>query len=185
MKPFAARFLPLLILGVLLAGCSGIRVDSDYDPSADFAALRSYAWLPSRREPPADPRLDSSLLTTRIERAIDSSMRAKGFTKVAAEEADFFVTFHIGIDQKVDVTTIPSTYGYYGRWGGYYGGTETRVDQYEEGTLLIDFIDRGEENLLWRGSGQSRISEHRSPEDREKRVREVVEAILGKFPPQP
>lgn len=179
----ASRLLAPLLLA-LLAGCSGIKVNSDYDPAVDFASLRNYAWLPRAPEGTGDPRLDSSLLNDRIERAIDDSLRAKGLTKVAAEQADFFVTFHIGIDQKLDVTTIPTTYGYYGRWGGFYGGTETRVDQYEQGTLLIDFVDQGKDDLLWRGSGQTRISEHRSPEDREKRVREVVEAILGQFPPK-
>ena len=172
------------ILLALLAGCSGITVNADYDPAANFATLRSYAWLPQSPEQGADPRLKSLLLHQRIERAIDDSLCAKEFSKVALDEADFFVTFHIGVDQKLDVTTIPAYYGYRGRWGGgYYGGTETRVEQYEEGTLLIDFVDRDRADLLWRGSGQTRISEHRSPEDREKRVREVVAAILERYPP--
>lgn len=173
----------LLLLTVLI-GCSSVKVDSDYDPKVDFTSLDSYAWLPEPRAKTGNPRLDNPLLTSRIEQAIEASLAAKGLSKVDAATADFFVTFHIAIDQKLDVTTIPTTYGYYGRWGGFYGGSETRVDQYDEGTLLIDFIDRDKDDLLWRGSGQSRIRPTNSPEEREKKVRTVVDAILERFPPK-
>lgn len=173
-----------LILALVLIGCSGIKVDSDYDPRTNFAALQKYAWLPLPRAKTGDPRLDSPLLASRIEDAIETRMAFNGFTKVEPDDADFFVTFHIGVDQKLDVMTIPTTYGY-GARRGYYGGVETRVDQYEQGTLLIDFVDRTKADLLWRGSGQSRVSQTSSPEEREQRVREAVNAILKQFPPQP
>lgn len=184
-RRIAAWSVAALVAIAVLAGCSGISVNADFDPAVNFAALRSYAWLPAGGERRSDdPRLDNSLLNQRIERAIDDALASKGFTKVAVDDADFLVTFHINVDQRLDVTTIPTAYGYRGRWGGGFGGMETRVDQYEQGTLLIDFVDKGKADLLWRGSGQTRLSEHRSPEDREKRVREVVAAILKQFPPR-
>ena len=99
-----------------------------------------------------------------------------------------FVSYHIGIEQKLDVQTIHRSYGYgYGRsrrYGGVGGGySETYVRQYEEGTFVLDMVDPQRMELIWRGSAQSRISEKTSPEERESRVREVVEKVLAQYPP--
>jgi len=181
-----SRVLWACILASTLAtiqACSGIKVSTDYDPAANFTALRSYSWLPGPKKKTGDPRIDNPLLNDRIRRAIDNTLTTRGYRKVVEGDADFFVTFHLGIDKKIDVTEIPSTWGYAGRWGGMYA-TETRVDQYEEGTLLIDFIDAEKDDLLWRGSGQTRVRDGKTPEEREKSVQAAVNAILEKFPPQ-
>jgi hypothetical protein len=49
--------------------------------------------------------------------------------------------------------------------------------------LLIDVIARDRENLIWRGSGQARVHERGTPEQRQERAQEAVEAILENFPP--
>ncbi len=172
----------LAALAMVACSCSSIKVDTDYNPNVDFASLRSFAWLPSAGEKTGDPRIDNPLLAGRIERAAEEALMAKGFSKVDEDKADFFVNYHVGVDTKVDVTSVPTMYGY-GRWGGVYV-SETRVDQYEQGTLLIDVIDRDRHDLLWRGSGQARIQENGSPQQREERVRKAVIAILADFPPQ-
>ena len=176
-------FAGLALLGALLAGCSGIKVRSDYDPTADFSTLRTYAWLPTPRAKTGDPRIDDPLINARIERAIDRAVAAKGFARVETEQADFHVTFYIGIDRKLDVTTMPRSYGYYGRWGGFYGGTTTYVDQYDVGTLLIDVIDRGRNELVWRGVGETRLRQSRTPQESEQRIQQTVDAVLESFPP--
>jgi len=177
------RLLGWVLLGALLAGCSGIKVRSDYDPTADFSTLRTYAWLPTPRAKTGDPRIDDPLINARIERAIDRAVAAKGFARVETEQADFHVTFYIGIDRKLDVTTMPRSYGYYGRWGGFYGGTTTYVDQYDVGTLLIDVIDRGRNELVWRGVGETRLRQSRTPQESEQRIQQTVDAVLKDFPP--
>jgi hypothetical protein len=40
------KFLPLLLLFVL-ASCSSVRVNSDYDKKANFAGYKTYAYLKS------------------------------------------------------------------------------------------------------------------------------------------
>ena len=86
--------------------------------------------------------------------------------------------------------TINRTYvgGPHGRrwagagWGGV-GWTETVVDQYEEGTLVIDLIDVAERRLVWRGSGTRRLSRDPQPDRLTQRVNEAVDEILAQFPP--
>ncbi len=57
------------------------------------------------------------------------------------------------------------------------------MSEYETGTLIIDLVDRRRNELVWRGSGESRLSKHPTPEKTDKKVAKVVGAILAKFPP--
>jgi hypothetical protein len=177
----------LLILAATWLACSGIRVDSDYDPSADFSQLRTWSWLPQTRES-GDPRLDNALLDSRIRNAVEAELRAKGFERVDSGASNFQVVYHVNVEGKVDVDTVYRGYphGRYGRYGYRGGGySETTVRQYDEGTLLIDFLDPDSGALLWRGSGQATVRESSSPEQRTKRVNEAVNKILAQFPPKP
>jgi len=164
-------------------GCSGIRVTSDYDPSADFSHIRSYAWFDESSGVQGDRADVMSLLDRRVRSAVDAELQRKGLSRVEKSAAAALVSYHLGVETKLDVNTINSGYGYgrYGRYGGI--STTTTVSEYQEGTLLIDVIDPSSKSLIWRGSGQSRLSQYSSPEQREKRVHEAVQQILEKFPP--
>ena len=61
---------------------------------------------------------------------------------------------------------------------------ETRVREYEQGTLLLDFVDPETRQLLWRGSASARIRPSSSPEESQKRANEAVAAMLERFPPK-
>jgi hypothetical protein len=63
------------------------------------------------------------------------------------------------------------------------GWTETRVEQYEEGTLVIDFVDSPARRLVWRGAGTRRLSRDPQPDRLTQRVNEAVDDILAQFPP--
>jgi hypothetical protein len=172
-----------VIVVMLASGCSGVRVATDYDRSVDLHALKTYAWATPRRQPTGDPRLDNPLLEARIERAIESAMNTQGLRPADPGDADFLVAYHVVIDQRSDVTEVPTGFGYRGFWGGFYG-SRVQVDQYEVGTLLIDFIERASDRLVWRGSGEARLHDRGSPEDRDARAQRTVDAILERFPPK-
>jgi hypothetical protein len=176
----------MLAIGLVtgLAGCSNIRVTTDFDPQTNFQPLRSYAWLANVRTPSDDPRLHNSLVDTRVRAAVDREFAAKGYSKTQASSADFLVTYYLGLETKIDVHTIHSGYGY--GYRGYRGrvGTETMVDQYEEGSILLDILDPAGKELLWRGTASARVSRSSNPEKRENRINVAVAEILAKFPPQ-
>ena len=48
---------------------------------------------------------------------------------------------------------------------------------------MLDFGNPENNNLIWRGTGQSRVRKSSSPEEREKLIRSVVDQILAQFPP--
>ena len=168
---------------LLLASCSSVQVRTDYDPQADFSRLRTFAWASPVQEKTGDLRIDSPLLDERIRRAVESTLQARGFEKAAPRTADFVVAYHLSLEQRLDVRTMDSYYGYrrYGAWG--YGGTQTTVSQYEQGTLIIDVADARAQRLVWRGSGSRRVSQSSDPEKATENVNRAVQEILAKFPP--
>lgn len=174
-------------LALVAAGCVGFPVESDYDPQADFSGYRSWYWLPPRET--GDPRIDNDLVAARIRRAIERTLSARGYVKTSTGEGDFGVGYHGFIQAKTDVRTIDRYYGYGRGWGMYgpgYGGiaTETYVDQYDEGTLIIDIVDTRSHKLVWRGSTRGRVSDDTTPEERDERAQAAVDAILAEFPPE-
>lgn len=175
--------IPVAVL--LLAACSSVTVNTDYDPGADFAALKTYAWLARKAGATGDPRLDSTLLHERIRSAVEAQLAARGYEKVAVGRADFLVAYHTAIERKIDVDTIYRGYGYRSGAWGWGVGHETVVYEYDRGTLLLDVLDPKAHRLLWRGSASAIVSEQSTPEQRTKRVNEAVAKLLDRFPPEP
>ena len=72
------------ILVALAAGCSSVTVKTDYDRSASFANLHTYAWRPGRPSPTGDPRFDSPELDAQIRAAVDRVLASKGYQLAGA-----------------------------------------------------------------------------------------------------
>ena len=181
MRPY---LLIALLAGVAALACSTLRVSTDYDPAVDFAKFRTYAWLPEEPTPTGSPRLDSPLLHERIRKAVDRALEAKGFQRT--EAPDFLVRFDLTSQRKLDVSTYNS--GFYRGYGYWVSIPQTEIREYEEGSLVIDVIDREEKKVVWRGIGQRRLRGEGAPEDPEelqKRADEVAASVLKSFPPTP
>ena len=139
------------------------------------------------RRPTGDPRADNPLLDSRIQSAIAAELTRRGYA--ISPSPDFLVAYHVGVQDKIDVQTVTEPYGYRypyrGRGWVYPGGTtRTYVNQYAQGTLMIDIVLPRERRLVWRGTAQARVHESRTPEQRTERVREAVAKILEQFPPR-
>ena len=107
----------VFIGGLLSAACHSISLRSDYDPEADFQSLRSFAWQPPPKALHPHPFVDNSLLRKQVRSAVRAELRARGYREVAAEEADFLVTFHVTLQSKNRSFYYGQPYG-----GGFYGG---------------------------------------------------------------
>ena len=181
----------IALLVLLLSACSGVQVSTDYDQDVDFNNLVRYDWLPSESGY-SGAQGDSPLMTERIVSAVDQQLNLQGYNK--ALPADFFVNFGITTAQRTDIRSYDNyggygpgwgwgmNYGYSGMAGGY---TETYVDYYQQGTLIIDVIDPESMQLIWRGVGTKRLPDSTNAAERDKLVAEIVKSILAKFPPQP
>ena len=172
------KFLPLLFLFVL-ASCSSVRVDSDYDKNADFNKYKTYAFFKSG----IDKVEISDLDKRRILAAIDTQLAAKGFTK--SENPDLLINIFTKSRQQVDVNQFNSGWGYGWGWGWnpwMWGGRSTSVSTSTEGTLYIDLIDAKKKELIWQGEGVGVLTQ--SMKHKEERIQEFVTKILAKYPPE-
>ena len=178
-----SRRLTAAVLVAFSLACASTRVTHDYDVNADFSSYATFAWMPQPQEMRGDARIDNPLIAERVRSAIERTLTSRGYRLTSETTPDFFVGYFLSLEQKLDVYTIDRYYGAgpYRRWGA--GGFETHVNQYEEGTLVIDIVDAEAGRLVWRGSGSRRISKSPTPQKTTERVNEVVEAILARFPP--
>ena len=178
----------LLPMVLLLAGCAaGINTSADWNPEADFAALQTYAWTP---DDPASPGIDQ-LTDGRIRAAIEANLNGKGLRQVPLERADLAVDYQVTTQDQTNYTTTSTGWGGgYGRYGRGWGGTSvavgtstTRATTYTNGTLVIGLFNAQSREVLWHGSGTTKLRENPSPAERTETVNNAVAKILEQFPP--
>jgi hypothetical protein len=145
-----------LALGLFAtAGCVGPKVQTDFDPAAEFSGFHTYAFT-GMTDRDQGGVLDNSLLRKRIEEMVGQQLTAKGLRQVGLEDhPDLLVHFWVGVKDKQQVeSTGVMGGGYGGGYGwrtGYYGGNVTTF-QYQEGTLVVDLAESSKKELVWRAT---------------------------------
>ena len=172
--PIAVLALGLLLPAALLAQ----KTSFDYDKAVDFTAFKTYAQKDGTKV--GDPFVDKRLVDS-----IDAELTAKGLTRNDANP-DITVIYHVAFDKKQDISSYSTgmAYGPYGYgWGAGWGGTEVRVREILQGTLIIDIADAKKKNLVFRGMGVKEVDVQAKAEKRDKNIAEAVKKIFKNFPP--
>ncbi len=173
--------LMLVCFSALIAvGCSSVTINYDYDSEVDFSKYKNFAWM-APNVAVGDARAarhENTLFYKRFRNAMDSQLGAKGY-KVDADDPHFVIVYHLGVEDRVDVTNWGYSYGpYWGPWG-----SNVDVYHYQEGTLIVDFIDYDTKQLIWRGTAQKALSSRPDPDRAEAMIADIVERLLRNFPP--
>lgn len=173
------KIIPVLMLFVLIASCSSVKVAADYDKNANFNEYKTFAFY----KPGIDKAEISDLDKRRILRAIESEMMAKGFTK--SENPDVLLSIFTKSQQRVDVYNNNWGFGGWG-WGGFGGwgwgwNQQPMVSTSSEGTLYVDLIDANKKELIWQGMGTGYLSQ--KMDKKEERIQEFVSKVMEKYPP--
>lgn len=157
-----------LLFAVAVAGCATYRVSSDFDAATDFTQFKTFGFFDDQVIERKNP-----FVYKRFRRAVSDELAAKGMSEANGGGADVMVALRGSTQEKIDVWT--TSYGFRGAW------RDVHVNQYKEGTLVIDIVDRTADELVWRGSATGVLSD--KPGQDESKVREVVAALLKDFPP--
>jgi hypothetical protein len=165
-----------LLAGTILAGCSGIDVATDYNQEWNFSSYRTYDWVAIKSPSLRDPLLESPLLDNRVRFAVDRELGIKGFER-SEQDPDFLISFHVGTKSQVDVATC----GYHYPTSPHCWGGEVEGYAYSEGTLVLDFIDSAEEELVWRGTAKGALYDD---DDAQEVLNRAVVKVLEDFPPR-
>ncbi len=170
-----------------LSGCA-TRVRSDFDREAVFSNYNTFDWIapPVRaseeevRSDPEGPFARNSLLDKRIRAAVTQNLETRGFRYAEGGESDFRLNYHVTFSDKLSGSG--SDFGYIGRYhrGAFSSGFNWQVRQYQEGTIIIDIVDRAKDQLVWRGW---MVSRNRDGNYDETEITRAVEKILTRCPP--
>lgn len=186
------KILVPLISVMFLSACSTLSVNYDYNQQSDFNNYTSYDWLPFPDNLQVDP-----LNQDRFVNAVNNNLDNKGISRNTTQP-DFLIATHFGKKREVQVTDWGYTYAPIHHYRGYgymhpgvstYPGVISRsnrisVLEYENGTLILDFIDAKDKTLLWRATAKAIINPSSNPERQTARINEAVTKILQNFPPQ-
>jgi len=172
------KYLFLLLIGIVAASCSPIKVTTDFDRNAEFASYKTYAFTPEAEKIPIDDLNRSRLLT-----AISNELTAKGFSK--SDNPDVLINIYVKTQESATATGTTDYYGarYRYRWGGGFSTTSIDINTYTEGTLFIDMIDGSKGQMVWQGRGTATINPDASPQKREENINSAVKQIFTKYPP--
>ncbi len=184
LRSILTAFTRLTLLGttLLIGACaSAPNTYSNVDSAVDFTRYKTFGYY----EKLATDKKDYESTESRyLKAAVTREMESRGF--IHAESPDLKINFYIESEEKIRSRQTPSAGGYYGYRGSYYGawgGYETRIDQYTEGTLNIDVVDPRTEKLVWEGAMVGKITQE-VLENLEAAINEAVAVIYMRFPVQ-
>jgi hypothetical protein len=177
--------LMILFLGNLIFA----QVKTDYDKTVDFSKLKTYTFKGWEKN--SDQQLND-LDKKRLTDAFTAELTSRGLTQ-DNNNPDLGITLYIVVENKTSTTaytTFNGGMGYgVGRWGWGMGAgmgsatTSYSEDDYQVGTLVIDFYDESTKKLAWQGTIQSDVKSN--PQKREKSIPKNVAKLMKKYPVEP
>ena len=182
----------VLLLGACASGPPKPTVD--YKPDYDFSQVTKVGFYARSGQVSGDNPLQlSDIQKGRVNEALAYALRNKGLAIVDdPAQADLLLSWHLVTQHKTDVRTYqtPSYGGYYGPYNRYsrYNcwscmptQTEVSVQNYTEGTFIVDMIDPQLQKSVWRGVTESRLKG--KVETDQGKYNEAASAIFASFPP--
>jgi len=184
-----------LSAGFVTSCTSSVNVEQR--ANVNFAKYRTFDFADTdvKTNGNNNPLLRSPIAQDRVKQAIAGELTKRGLRQVDTNP-DVLITTHTYVDQaeRTVYNTQPGAgfaYPYavsyrggflpinYGYWysPAYYQTAHT--EQYQEGTLIIDFIDRRTNNLVWRGSMADDVND---PGRLGSEFSKSAKEILDKFP---
>lgn len=193
MKFFRSTLL-MISISLVFAAC-GSSGPTAKDDLKKLESYKSYAYLPNK-DTIISRDYDNYAIQETIIETINANMTEEGYV-LDKRQPDVLVHVHPMFDEEIAVNANPvyTNYAYY-RPGFYIGPyykdymydnyfTVQRVDgphveqiPYRERSIVIDFIDRRSNEILWRGTSTETIETRRL----QREIRQYIDEIFKAFP---
>ncbi|MGA9528980.1 MAG: DUF4136 domain-containing protein [Terriglobales bacterium] len=171
MKQLGTLIAVSIAMAVISTSALAQNVKTDYDHHVNFAQYHTYSW---EKVKTTDP-----LWQSRIQDAVDHALQSKGWQRVDSG-GDVAITAVGSARNQQEYQTFYDGMGGW-RWGGF-GETTTEVQNYQVGSLVLDFYDAHQKQLIWRGVSTDTLSD--KPDKNEKKLDKAVDKMLDHFPPK-
>ena len=174
---FSILVWPAALAAVLAIACAPMRVRSYAGPDADLSVYHTYQWAGGDLGSTGDPRLDSNrFFVERVQQTADEQLRLRGYEKIATGTPDLVLHVHARVEQQLEASQLDGTHGRCQK-------DDCRAYVFDEGTLLIDFVDARTDAMVWRGWAERSLD---GVIDNQASMNQVVDkavvAILGRLP---
>jgi hypothetical protein len=169
----------LLLMLPAMAAAQDVKID--FDKAFDFSTVKTYSIK-------IGTTWGNDLSQRRVLAEFDEAIAAKGWKKVAEDQANVQVILHGATQTKHSASTFYSGMG--GGYGGYgyggYGGmgmgsSQTVVSEYKVGMLVVDMFAAKSKNLVFRGTAEDELSDN--PEKNAKKLEKASAKMFKNFPP--
>jgi hypothetical protein len=169
-----------------LTACRSMpEIQTEFNPEIDFSGYKTYGLMPLPTDVPGVNRSQIERAGMISQAAITKELNARGYRKVDLEEADFAINLSGKIVPMADTIDMGYTAVATHSWYGYYTPQTydrgVSIDLYDEGTLMIEIFDGKTKELVWVGWAQARRDGDITEGDK---IRDAVEEILSRFPPE-
>ncbi|HTS66553.1 MAG TPA: DUF4136 domain-containing protein [Candidatus Acidoferrales bacterium] len=166
---------------LLAAPClAGNNAKNDFDPGVDFSRYSTFSFI-GGHELERTGILSNPETRERFKNFIGGALEMRGLSEVPRDQKyTLAVRYWVAFRQKQDVSVIDL--GVSSWWGGYppywtgvwgYSYQEYVVDNYVQGTLIVDLIDPTSKDLVWRIFLRQKI------EDRAKAYKEAKKNLYN------
>ena len=181
------RTLSIYLLGVALPLVTALaqKVTVGYDKSVDFTKYKSYTWI----QPTTSP--SRPLLFMTIEGSIDYELKARGLARtesngdlilVPGGGMEFGLNYAVGAPMMPTYSGVPPAINAT-MWTGAGGPTNLMAPYVPEGTLMLNFVDREANKVVWTGTVKQKLDIENKKKSL-KLVDKAVVQLLKDFPPR-
>jgi hypothetical protein len=177
-----------LMLLLMLAACAtGPAIYTTSAPDADLTRYQRFSFV----DPLGTDRAGyASIVSQQLTFSTRRELELRGLEFVDnADQADLLVNFFGHLDEQIRTRQVadpfygPSfydfRYGFYNPWPTYSISTE--VQQFSQGTLVIDLIDARTNQMVWEGTARNEVTE-KSRREAASRLDAAVKRIFEEFP---
>ena len=197
-KNFKFIFLPCILFIIQCKVYN--KVSYNYDKSIDFTKYKTFAWLPDTDTSKSD--YDNAIIRNNTRNYFSHSMADRGY-KADTKNPDVLLELIITEKKKEEIVSnsnntqmypnyypnnnpyyypYPNNYYYQTPYNNNYSNTVTQEQEYTEGGITLNVIDRKLNKLVWRGTASGDLYD---PATIEENLSPAVYDILKKYPIPP
>ena len=162
------------IAGVLACATASLKTDVGYDKQGDFRRYKTWAWKD-------DGSIRDATWKRRVQAVLEDELARHGLTR-SEPNADLWLAVHWRLSTDTQVVSYSPGWGY--GWGPYWAAPAmTTVYEIPAGTMIVDLVDVGKKEIVWRATASGEIRANKENAEREDRLREILAQLFAGYPP--
>jgi len=183
----------VVAITALLTSCSLFEVSYDVDEQTDFSQYRTFSWYSDGFAESISGLfgVDAANLDSAIRATIQKQLLARGISLTQSDSADVWINY-----QAIAQTTASDRYHYtleditqsyirkQIRYSSSLDASRRYTTVYDQGTFIIDAIDKNRLQVVWRGTVETPLGLYDSEDRRIQRMQKAVTKLLKPFPPK-